>query len=51
MACALTADILRELESIHETGYFSSAISLEEQWQQVTSIFIFIFCMILDITQ
>ena len=40
MACALTSDVLKELELIHETGYFPPAISLEEQWQQVNGIFI-----------
>ena len=39
MACALTSDVLRELELIHETGYLSPAISVEEQWQQVNAIF------------
>ena len=35
MTFPLTLDVLKELELVHETGHFSSDISLEEQWQQV----------------
>ena len=35
MTLPLTLDVLKELELVHETGHFSSDISLEEQWQQV----------------
>ena len=35
MTLPLTLDVLNELELVHETGHFSSDISLEEQWQQV----------------
>lgn len=27
--------IFKELQLVHDTGYFSSACSLEEHWQQV----------------
>lgn len=29
--------IFRELQDIHDTGYFSSHSSIEDQWQQVIS--------------
>lgn len=29
-------NIFRELQDIHDTGYFSAQPSLEEHWQQVT---------------
>ncbi|XP_064118207.1 Krueppel-like factor 6 [Macrobrachium nipponense] len=28
--------IFKELQLVHDTGYFSSACSLEERWQQVS---------------
>lgn len=28
--------IFKELQLVHDTGYFSSACSLEEHWQQVS---------------
>ena len=31
--------IFRELQSVHDTGYFSGQASLEEDWHQVTKIF------------
>ncbi|KAK9499424.1 hypothetical protein O3M35_002465 [Rhynocoris fuscipes] len=30
-----SGNIFRELQDIHETGYFSAQPSLEEYWQQV----------------
>ena len=36
MELPITSDVLTELELVHETGHFSSAVSLEEQWQQVS---------------
>ena len=39
MALPLTVDVLKELELIHETGHFSPAMSIEEQWQQVNRKF------------
>lgn len=29
--------IFKELQLVHDTGYFSSACSLEEHWQQVSN--------------
>lgn len=29
-------NIFRELQDIHDTGYFSSHSSIEDQWQQVS---------------
>ena len=31
--------IFRELQAVHDTGYFSGQASLEEDWQQVFCIF------------
>ena len=36
--------IFRELQAVHDTGYFSGQASLEEDWQQVFCIFAF-FCI------
>ena len=36
--------IFRELQAVHDTGYFSGQASLEEDWQQVFCIFC-IFCI------
>ena len=33
--------IFRELQAVHDTGYFSGQASLEEDWQQVFCIFAF----------
>lgn len=30
--------IFKELQLVHDTGYFSSACSLEEHWQQVRQL-------------
>ena len=35
MDCAPNVNIFRELQVVHDTGYFSSQISPEEDWQQV----------------
>lgn len=35
-----SGNIFRELQDIHDTGYFSSQASIEDQWQQA-SVFIF----------
>ena len=37
MDCAPNVNIFRELQVVHDTGYFSSQISPEEDWQQVNS--------------
>lgn len=31
-------NIFRELQDIHDTGYFSSHSSIEDQWQQVGDV-------------
>lgn len=44
-SAAVTMDILpsgnifRELQDIHDTGYFSAQPSLEDHWQQVSDVF------------
>ncbi|KAF0766155.1 Uncharacterized protein FWK35_00036746 [Aphis craccivora] len=30
-----SGNIFRELQDIHDTGYFSAHVSLEDHWQQV----------------
>ena len=35
MDCAPNVNIFRELQVVHDTGYFSSHVSPEEDWQQV----------------
>lgn len=35
-----SGNIFRELQDIHDTGYFSSQVSIEDQWQQASVIFI-----------
>ena len=35
--------IFRELQAVHDTGYFSGQASLEEDWQQVFCFFAFFF--------
>ncbi len=35
MSCAPNVNIFRELQVVHDTGYFSSDVSPEEDWQQV----------------
>ena len=35
MDCAPNVNIFRELQVVHDTGYFSGQISPEEDWQQV----------------
>ena len=39
--------IFRELQAVHDTGYFSGQASLEEDWQQVFCIlhFLHFFCI------
>ena len=38
--------IFRELQAVHDTGYFSGQASLEEDWQQVFCILHFLhFCI------
>ncbi len=37
MDCAPNVSIFRELQVVHDTGYFSSQVSPEEDWQQVCS--------------
>ena len=39
MDCAPNVNIFRELQVVHDTGYFSSHVSPEEDWQQVQKIF------------
>lgn len=31
-----SGNIFRELQDIHDTGYFSSQVSIEDQWQQAS---------------
>lgn len=31
-----SGNIFRELQDIHDTGYFSSQFSIEDQWQQAS---------------
>lgn len=33
-----SGNIFRELQDIHDTGYFSSQASIEDQWQQASLI-------------
>ena len=35
MDCAPNVNIFSELQVVHDTGYFSSQVSPEEDWQQV----------------
>ena len=35
MDCAPNVNIFRELQAVHDTGYFSGHVSPEEDWQQV----------------
>lgn len=47
-----SVNIFRELQDIHDTGYFSAQPSLDEDWQQVKMLlclfhFIFIFRFVL----
>ena len=39
MDCAPNVNIFRELQVVHDTGYFSSHVSPEEDWQQVQNNF------------
>jgi krueppel-like factor 6/7 len=34
-----SGNIFRELQDIHDTGYFSAQPSLEDHWQQVGALF------------
>ena len=38
--------IFRELQAVHDTGYFSGQASLEEDWQQVFCIFCIFFAFL-----
>ena len=42
MDCAPNVNIFRELQVVHDTGYFSSQVSPEEDWQQVCETIILI---------
>lgn len=33
-----SGNIFRELQDIHDTGYFSSQVSIEDQWQQASTL-------------
>jgi uncharacterized protein YfbU (UPF0304 family) len=33
-----SGNIFRELQVVHETGYFISQSSIEDQWQQVCNV-------------
>lgn len=33
-----SGNIFRELQDIYDTGYFSSQVSIEDQWQQASEI-------------
>lgn len=35
-----SVEIFRELQDIHDTGYFFATASLDDYWQQVTYLFI-----------
>lgn len=39
-----SVDIFRELQDIHDTGYFSVQPSLDDHWQQVINSSMFFFC-------
>lgn len=32
-----SGNIFRELQDIHDTGYFSSQVSIEDEWQQASN--------------
>lgn len=36
-----SGNIFRELQDIYDTGYFSSQVSIEDQWQQASETLIF----------
>ena len=38
MDCAPNVNIFRELQAIHDTGYFSGHVSPEDDWQQVCEV-------------
>ena len=38
MDCAPNVNIFRELQAIHDTGYFSGHVSPEDDWQQVCGV-------------
>ena len=40
MDCAPNVNIFRELQAIHDTGYFSGHVSPEDDWQQVCEVLI-----------
>ncbi|KZC04895.1 Krueppel-like factor 7 [Dufourea novaeangliae] len=42
-----SGNIFRELQDIHDTGYFSAQPSLEDHWQQVRIYFSFTFGQVL----
>lgn len=39
-----SGNIFRELQDIHDTGYFSSQASIEDQWQQASFYSIYLLC-------
>ncbi|KOC67104.1 Krueppel-like factor 7 [Habropoda laboriosa] len=43
-----SGNIFRELQDIHDTGYFSAQPSLEDHWQQVRMRFIFFFLSLFE---
>ena len=42
MDCAPNVNIFRELQAIHDTGYFSGHVSPEDDWQQVCEVLILV---------
>lgn len=42
-----SGNIFRELQDIHDTGYFSSQASIEDQWQQASLIRCYFLCFII----
>lgn len=42
-----SGNIFRELQDIHDTGYFSSQASIEDQWQQASLIRFYFQCFIM----
>ena len=43
MDCAPNVNIFRELQAVHDTGYFSGHVSPEEDWQQVRKVLRYAF--------
>lgn len=36
-----SVNIFRELQDIHDTGYFSAQLSLDDHWQQVRIVILY----------